>query len=549
MKMISLQDNALFLQNWRERMRLPSLASAVILLIIIIVLIYMNAYLNPTYVYSYDYNQMNCQPETRYNHGSNCVPTQHQEILPWIKKFFLDLCSLQGIIILLIATGSAYRMAARERVSGTLDFHRSSPTPPGNQTLGLLLGATSLEWCIFAGIAFIELFLVLTTSINFSTFLNFNFALILCALLYHSLAALLGIIHQPHKSKLTSIPMIFGIYIIIMLLSYPALSTLYHLSWQPAYEQLYSDVQGKLFTHRSYYSYDNQERVKLLYNFLGFNLPSLFLQIMVQVPFLGVVFVAILRKISKPEHPIVSKPILLLTIFYILFLFCGSVFPIITAGEGKGWYSWGEEMVFYCLIALIMCLGIIGAWIITPSRLQYIKGLRRCKKLGLKKIDSGDDQASSTVWLFGFSIVTIIIFSFFVYLYKISFTAYLISIVFMLSSPIFFACFLEYFHLSRHHNKIIIFWTILIILWILIPTLGTILNSVTHSDILQQYFSAFTPWGGISPIVDLITKTPTVHLYEKIRIILSINILLAVIAGIFAKKVRAELQKETLENS
>ena len=121
MKIIPLPDNALFLTNWRERMRFAPTLSYIILTIITLILLFLSAY---------------------FRTGNEYNPK-------WPQEMFWFMIVGQGILILLLGTMSAENISMRERFGGTLDFHRSSPTPRFHQILGLATGSPCLEWCIF----------------------------------------------------------------------------------------------------------------------------------------------------------------------------------------------------------------------------------------------------------------------------------------------------------------------------------------------------------------------------------------------------------------
>ncbi len=131
MKLWDINNNPLFLANWRERLRPAQLISGTIVALSIIFLILVN---DSTSQQTYNY----------YVAAQAGHHESRQGIYHWPDKFFFYLAVLQGVILFLFGTVSAYRMAARERTSGTIEFHRSSPTSRIIQIIGIMLGAPSL---------------------------------------------------------------------------------------------------------------------------------------------------------------------------------------------------------------------------------------------------------------------------------------------------------------------------------------------------------------------------------------------------------------------
>ena len=159
MKIFQLNDNAIFTANCRERMRPAMVLSSIIVAAIIVVLITMNAYLAPRQ-----------KDKTCPSGRTGC-----QDSVPAPQNVFWYLAIGQGMLLLLGGTLTACNAACRERTSGTLDFHRSSPTPRSHQVLGLLLGAPSLEWCVFLGTLPVALIFSVLGKIPIDAVLSFYF--------------------------------------------------------------------------------------------------------------------------------------------------------------------------------------------------------------------------------------------------------------------------------------------------------------------------------------------------------------------------------------
>ena len=482
MKILDWQNNALFLQNWRERMRLPSVVAACILTLIIVILIFTNAHMN--------------KESTHYNYRSR--PHSPAVTFPWYKKFFLDLTVFQGIIILFFGTFSAGRMAARERTSGTLDFHRSSPTPRATQVFGILFGSTILEWFLFWGVFALELGLAFIYGLPLIALLKFNFALIVCAILFHSFAILFNITLNSTKSRVIGFPTLIFFYFLVHLVFVGNFSFVYHLTWLPTYDAINTAIKGlPPVTDNSYY-YTNF--YKNLNNFFGQEWPALVLQLFVQIPLIGLFMTAISRRIASNEKPTLSKAQLLLGYLLILFLMTGSIYSLILERYHSRYFYPTDflELFFYTVIILSM----VASFMATPTQLMYLKALRRGRKLGLKKMNSGDDGASNHLWLGVLCLITIVFYSLQTIICEAPFKVHLLAIIILLSYVVFFASLLEYFLLSQFHKNKILLGALMIILWFLIPSFAFITQSFNYNSPIPRNLLSFSPFfGGIPDIM------------------------------------------------
>ncbi|MGE0266834.1 MAG: hypothetical protein AB7S78_00080 [Candidatus Omnitrophota bacterium] len=527
MTLFDLKNNPLFLQGWRERNRFSAVTSAVTLISIIVIILFVSAFLNETYVYNYI-------PQ------GNSYKTE-RILLPWARKFLLDLSILQGIVLFLFGCVNAYKMAARERTSGTVDFHRSSPTPRRNQIAGLVLGSTSLEWWVFIGIFFIELILTLLMDIPLWAVLQFNLQLAVCGLFYQTIFSLIGISRHPLKNKAGPFVILIGVYILGQLLIYNKMSFFNQLTWLPAYSLF--DLVIKGVENPDYGGYYQRHSRELLYMLFGTKLNPLLFQLMVQIPFTALCLVGIGRRFSNLDQPVFSKPQTLLATFYTFILFTGSFVSILLMGQ-DGYYSTAHHVGF--LLYFILTFGIGGAILATPNYLSFIRGLRRAKKLNLSKINSADNSSSNGMWLVVFCFIATVTLSFFYIYFKIQTLSAVMATATVLSYVIFFASFLEFYQLSRYHNKKGIAWTIIIIFWVLIPVFGLVTKKIIQDSVVYKFLLAPSPFfGGLEPVIRIMN--PSRHSYTNPEMSLGISLSVAGGMAVIAA-VLAYLQRQKLKN-
>jgi hypothetical protein len=493
-----MADNPLFLANSRERFRPSIFFSYVTLVFLIGFLIIVNATTKEQYFYYTDYDKYTYN---NYNGASYPQYEQQKVLIPAPHNIILGIAIMQHVLLLFFAVISVYKIAGREKINGTLDFHRSSPYPRWKQAFGLLIGATSVEWVMFGLTAVAQIFIALIFKIDLLILANFYTGLIMTALLFQSCGLLAGLLRNNDKISGHGIGILFGFWIFGQILFINDLSAVYHLSWMPAYNHLKASLLHVDLRHIGRFGYNHAQNYLILYSFLSYILPSLLYQAIVQIPIMGLMISASIRRMTHPEHPLFSKAQFALLSFFILFLLFGSNVSNILIGKYAQYYPHYPKNNFlieqFYFTAVV--LGILGALAVTPTKSLFTKGWRRCHKLQAKSIRPDDDTSTNFSWLTTYAFITLIMFTFNIYIVKTPpITAILIYLM-TISHIVFFATAYEFFQLSRWGKKKIIFGTAIIILWVLLPTLGNLLKSAGILKYLQIITTSFSPFmGGIS---------------------------------------------------
>ena len=528
---MSLMDNALFLQNWRERMRPATVMAAIIITILVLVLIFLGTYLDNR---------------------------SYRNTDPNLDTFWLIAIG-QAILLLLIGTGSANNMAVRERNSGTLDFHRASPSTRFEQILGMLLGAPSLEWCVFLMTLPASVALAVLGGIGLDRLVEFYAMLILCALFFH-LGVIFLALTQDRKQAVVNRRgvnaiklFIFFYFFVGFLVMTRSFSALYHITCWPQYERMseiiYQTEDRNKSYHSTYSTYYEQEkkRKELLNMFYGFKAPSWAMQPLVQIPLFLLFWVGINRKISFPERNAFTKSHSLTGITFLLFLYLGSAVAILLEGVS---YKYELDNFALGTLWLALFLGIVGAVGSTPTQLMFLKGLRRMKKLNIPQVNWGDDQASNLLWLIVFSMIVLVSFKtispwiHFPQRQKMLLLALTLLYVFVFSFS------LEYFRLSRHHAKRTLFLVGVGIAWGFIPMLGWTLRSVFEPmPNVLTFFFAPSPFSGFAVLMESCNP----YHYSKVdptieqNILIVVNAILAMAMFLLACRERYRLKKRILD--
>ncbi|MCA9402407.1 MAG: hypothetical protein KC897_01385 [Candidatus Omnitrophica bacterium] len=450
MNLFDLKNNPNFLQCWRERNRPATVGSAVTLLIIIEAMIFTNAYFD-----------------------DRVGLKSAQDVTPWFVDSISALAILQGIVLLFFGSVSAYRLSSRERTNRTIDFHRSSPTPRTHQILGLVLGSTSLEWWISLLILTVQVILALLNNLPPTAILQFYIQLALCAALYHALFALMGISRDPLKNKAGALVLFVGIYFLAHILVANKLSFVYQCTWLPAYEQLDSVLRPEN-AGRGWPHYGQSNQAELNYTLFGAALPALPFQMLVQIPFMALFLAGIGRRFTNVEQPVLSKSQLLTSAFYTFTLFTGSYVSLHFFSDDK---HFRPEGYIVSLLILMMFFAIVGALMATPSHIGYQRGLRRARKLGIGRLNWAQNSSSNAVWGGLFCLLCAAVLAIYFHLFGTTPGNSVLASMILLGHIVFFVSFVEYFNLSAMHSKKPILFTVIVILWFLIPLFGTIISA------------------------------------------------------------------------
>mgnify|MGYP001619338720 FL=1 len=542
MKLLNLRDNALFVRNFRERMRTHVVGSYAALLFVIVMIFLL----------------LNKESFAKAGAGNPLFTF----IPHYVPAYVLaGMAVFQGFVILVLGTLSAYRMALQDRLNGTLDFFRATPTEGVNHVIGLVLGAPVLEWFFFLLLIPVMLVFALLSDVKPAALMDFYASIILCAVLYHSLGVLTGICATRKKYRATVNVVLLGALIFagVRALILMKSSVAYHGTFLPGYTNLLAEIMNpEAFPGSLFFNYN-------LFMFFGKPIPSLLLQALVQAPLCLLACLAIKRKISSPETPIFSRfQLLILTSLSLVYftgdsLFTGAVRRI------KG--APGDFNPVLCAyFYLFFFLSVFFSSITTPTALGYQKGINRVKKLGLSKLGRLDEQNGNSGWLIIFCALSAPVYFALCAVFKVSFMISPVSFAMFACFIVLFANALEFFRLSRFHGKTIVFSTAVLILWVALPVTEAILATMNYNYPFFVYLSPITAlalWGGyftgdaainsattiaqnISSVKSSISDTPDTVLIMTILghlALLALTVVFIVLAARERKHLKAGIQQ------
>lgn len=446
--LFDLKNNANFLQCWRERNRPATVGSAITLLIIIEAMIFTSTYFEQT------------------------------SSKPWFIESIFALSVLQGIILLFFGSLNAFKLASRERTNRTIDFHRTAPTTRNNQVLGILLGSTSLEWWTSVLIFVVQLTIGLINGVSILGIIQFYLQLSLCACLFHTFCVLVGISRDPIRNKAGIIGIFVGVIFMSFVLMMSRVGFVYQLTWMPAYHQLETTLRPDKVIE-GWPPHSNNNHHELNYTLFGVKLPALPLQILIQLPYIALFWSGIGRRFTNVDQPILSKSQLSTFCFYTIFLYLGSYISLHFFSTEK---HLDPKDYIGGMVIMLLVFAFVGAFLVTPSQLGYLRGLRRAKKIGKPRLNWAHNYSSNVTWTIIFCILCTITMSIYFFLYSTNVGLAVHGTTILLGHVIFFLSFYEFFQLSRFHNKKALLFTTIVILWFLLPLFGMILLASIGKD-------------------------------------------------------------------
>ncbi|HSA30879.1 MAG TPA: hypothetical protein P5160_03665 [Candidatus Omnitrophota bacterium] len=487
MNIMNLKNNALFLSCWHERNRPVQLICFGIMILSVLFL----GYLSVAMGYGYD-----------------------RTPLKVFKDFFAVVIGLQALILLVQAPLFAWHMGSREKTSGTLDFHRSSPEDVFEKIFGLILGSTCVEWVLCACFFALEILFTLHPEIPFESVLLFNLSLIASGIFLHTACVTLGMLSSSKKRGVSGL----GLLIFIWFLG-PAVFGV--MSWAPSFMTYLFGLSGF-----KYLFPDSFEQVSG--HFFTFTLPVIALQALIQAPLTLLFGNGMLRMFSKPNSPAWSKEDILRFCFFILFLTTGffiAEYTHLSEETMSSYYYWSynyyanpveqfiQSHVWRFVISYVL-MGVVMSAFFVPTYFKSSK-YEVLKRLGkIKTSHVFDDGYSGWCAVLAYSVSGVLLFSFYLAALDYFSLQAVGGCLLVISYAVGFAGFLEFFRLSRFRQNKIFFVTVMMSWWAFIPWIIALMFSLHGGDHISVL--SMTPFVGVRHGVSLILNEIRVISMETI---------------------------------
>jgi len=329
---------------------------------------------------------------------------------------------MQGIILMLMGTGSVAIGIAQERMNGTLDYQRMSPMRTTSKILGYLFGLPIREYFLFLLTMPFVIYAAVKSGVRLTNLLHMYLVGFISVWLYHMTGLVAGMVSpKPWRAGVATQGMVLLMYFVMPQLANLGFTFFLFLTPRPvfarlAYDELDLDLRGIVDP-------ENLQNSVAFFN-LHIN-PSTF-TVLLQGFLILTLFMIVYRKWrEESQHPL-SKPYAVLVFVITQIMLLGTLWPRINdaaqfvdlserfkrirvinlARVDPGGLMIGEWLYVFFFVSLAMALLLVS--LITPTRHTYAKGLRRARKLALPRVPRLSDAASAVPYAVAFVLITCI---------------------------------------------------------------------------------------------------------------------------------------------
>jgi hypothetical protein len=328
------------------------------------------------------------------------------------RNLWIPLLVIQCLILLLKGTARAAAGIIQEKIDQTLDYQRLTPLTPLRNVIGYLIGLPILEYAMFALTLPHLAFIVLKGDIPFGTVLSVYTALFVCTIFYHMTAIAVGMVMKRwiFGYLLSIFSVAFLNLILAPLGSLVGLKFMQYLSVFPVIGEMVlpmdpTDGPGAII--------DFAEPVP----FFNLTLSPFQFTLLLQGSLILTFATMAVRRWQKADKHSLSKPFALGMLAVYVVLVIGNVWPIIT-GQFMPFPIFGNDdlaqlaepiaiglPLVYSIATLLLCIFLYMNTV--PTHHDYVRGLRRAKKLGSNAARPWDDDAAHMSFMSLFTLIAL----------------------------------------------------------------------------------------------------------------------------------------------
>jgi hypothetical protein len=320
------------------------------------------------------------------------------------KATLIPLLVMQGVVLMLLGTGSVASGIALERDSGILDFHRMTPMPPGRKILGYLLGLPVREYFMFGTTL---PFVVLAVWLGRLPLLKVAhlYGVFFCAvLLYHLTGFVAGMVAaKPRRASWIAQAAVLALYLLLPRLSALGFTFFSYFTILPAFRALVAkELPMSSHELRDLAALTGLSEEQTVPFFGGSFHPTTY-SVLLQGFLALSLAVVVHRKWRQETYHAFPKPFALVFYAALQVLLVGSLWPFLTSardlvGLSRGLRAVPELKIFlYVFLLLTAAASVFLLHLVTPTRATQLRGLRRARKESGGRVPVGSDAASS-VW-------------------------------------------------------------------------------------------------------------------------------------------------------
>jgi hypothetical protein len=334
------------------------------------------------------------------------------------RNLWIPLLIIQGLILLLKGTARTASGLIQDKIDQTLDYQRLTPLMPLKNIVGYLLGLPILEYAMFALTLPHLAFIVIKGNIPLTTVLSVYTAFFVCTIFYHMTAVAVGMVMKRwiFGYLLSIFSVAFLNLILAPLGSQLGLKFMQYLSVFPVIgEKVAPLIDGPNFPGGpgSDSVFEFAEPVPFFNWLLSPFLFTLLLQGSLIVTFATMA----VRRWQKADKHSLSKLYALGVLSVFIVLIIGNTWPIIT-GQFLPYAIFGSinlaERVepiaiglplVYCMAVWLLCIFLFFNTV--PTHQDYVRGLRRAKKLGRRSARPWDDDSANIAFMSLFVVIAL----------------------------------------------------------------------------------------------------------------------------------------------
>ena len=331
------------------------------------------------------------------------------------RRLWVPLLILQGLTLLLRGTGRTAAGLIQDKLDQTLDYQRLTPVSPLRNVIGYLFGLPILEYTMFALTLPHLAFIVIKGNIPLGTVFSVYLIFFTCAIFYHMTAIAVGMVMKRWiwGYLLSIFAVAFLNLILPSLASQLGLKFLQYLSVFPVIGEKVVPLMGIPIppipqTGATPFAGPNQNPLLSFGDpvpFFDWTISPFWFTLLLQSSLIVTFATMAVRRWKKESKHSLSKPYALGMLAVFIVLATGNIWPAIT-GQSLPFTIFGsnsiEELssviaiglpIVYTMAVWLLCLFLYAN--VVPTHFDYIRGVRRAKKLNRAAPAPWDDDSAN----------------------------------------------------------------------------------------------------------------------------------------------------------
>jgi hypothetical protein len=325
----------------------------------------------------------------------------------------IPLLVFQGLLLFFLGTGQVAGGMTSEGDEGVLDYQRLAPMSPLAKTLGYLFGLPIREYVLFLATMPFTLWGLWRGQVPVGIAAQLYGVFLSSVVLYHLTGLVAGTVMKNRRwAFLGSMGAIFFLYTAVPQLAKFGLVYFKYLTLYPVFEE----CLPFLIERNAGSVVETVQNLRPPARFFNLDLPQAVFTLLSQGVFSLAAIVMVWRKWYRAESHLLGKVWSLALFGWVQIVLLGNALPLIAEGdlfpsrnmggflgrmkEAKLWEPEAMEAVLmagvFGLVTLVFLLLMLS--VITPDYDTQLRGWRRARKLGRRRLPRLGDSASSFCW-------------------------------------------------------------------------------------------------------------------------------------------------------